>query len=64
MGMMSRQTRRSGLVMGFDNPHDRQEPCLLTSTQPTQPNITNETSPHFAEALTSEGASLWDSFRR
>jgi hypothetical protein len=51
--MMERQARRSGAVMGFDTHMvARSRAC---STRPTHPTITNETSPHYAEAL---GATL------
>jgi GDP-D-mannose 3',5'-epimerase len=42
--MMSRQARRSGLVMGFDSPHDRREPCLpYIQTGPlTRPSPTSQ----------------------
>jgi hypothetical protein len=47
--MMEQQARRSGAVMGFDTHMvARSRAC---STRPTHPTITNETSPHYAEAL-------------
>jgi hypothetical protein len=49
--MMSRQARRSGLVMGLDIHMIAGSRACSTSTRPTHPNITNQTSPHFAEAL-------------
>jgi hypothetical protein len=41
MAMLRRLARRSELVIGFDNPHDRREPCMVyiwsTSARPTHP---------------------------
>ena len=45
--MMSRQARRSGLVMGFDTHMIAGGRACSTSIPPT----TSQTSPHFAEAL-------------
>jgi len=50
--MMGR-ARRSDLIMGLRHSHDRWEPCLLHLPRPTHATITNQSSPHFAEALTS-----------
>ena len=50
--MMERQARRSGAVMGFDTHMVAQEPCLLhIHPADSPPTFTNETSPHYAEAL-------------
>jgi hypothetical protein len=46
--MMSRQARRSGLVMGLDT-----YMIAESRLRPHHPTITNETSPHYAEALAS-----------
>jgi hypothetical protein len=50
-GMMRGQARRSGLVMGFDTHRIAGGRACPTSTRLTHPIITNQTSPHFAEAL-------------
>jgi hypothetical protein len=52
---MQRQARRSGLVMGFDTHMIAGSRACSTSTRPTHPTITNETSPHYAEALQVHG---------
>jgi hypothetical protein len=39
------------LVMGFDTHMIAGSRACSTSTRPTHPTITNETSPHYAEAL-------------
>jgi hypothetical protein len=49
--MMSRQARRSGLVMGLDTHMIAGSRACSTSTRPTNPTITNKTSPHYDEAL-------------
>jgi hypothetical protein len=49
--MMKRQARLSGLVMGFDNHMIAGSRACSTSTRSTHPTITNQTSPHYAEAL-------------
>jgi hypothetical protein len=50
--MMERQARWSGLVMGFDNHMIAgSRACSTSTTRPTHPTITNQTSPHYAEAL-------------
>jgi 3-methyladenine DNA glycosylase AlkC len=50
--MMSRQARRSALVMGFDTYMIAGSRACSTSTRRlTHPIITNQSSPHYAEAL-------------
>jgi hypothetical protein len=49
--MMNGQARRSGLVMGLDTHMIAGCRACSTSTRPTHPTITNQSSPHFAEAL-------------
>jgi len=49
--MMSRQARRSGLVIGLDTHMIAGSRACSTSTRPTNPTITNKTSPHYDEAL-------------
>jgi hypothetical protein len=49
--MMTRQARRSGLVMGFDTHMIAGSRACSTSTQPIHPTITSQTNPHYAEAL-------------
>ena len=49
--MMGAQARRSGLVMGMDTHMIAGCRACSTSTRPTHPTITNQSSPHFAEAL-------------
>jgi hypothetical protein len=56
--MMKRQARRSGLVMGFDTHMIAGSRACSTSTRPTHPTITNQTSPHYAEALATTGVFL------
>ena len=51
--MMGRQARRSGLVMGFDTHMIAGSRACSTSTVPLTPTTTNQSSPHFAEALVS-----------
>jgi hypothetical protein len=51
--MMTRQARRSGLVMGFDTHMIAGSRACSTSTQPIHPTITSQTNPHYAEALRS-----------
>jgi hypothetical protein len=48
---MEGQARSSGLVMGFDNPMIAGNRACSTFSRPAHPNITNQTSPHYAEAL-------------
>jgi len=48
---MRGQARRSGLVMGLDTHMIAGSRACSTSTRLTHPIITNETTPHFAEAL-------------
>jgi hypothetical protein len=55
--MMSRQARRSGLVMGFDTHMIADGRACSTSIRLTHPTITNQTSPHFAEALAGDTGS-------
>jgi predicted oxidoreductase len=57
--MMTGQARRSGLVMGFDTHMIAGSRICSTSTRLTHPTITNQTTPHFAEALESSDE-LWD----
>jgi hypothetical protein len=54
--MMSRQARRSGLVMGLDTHMIAGSRACSTSTRPIHPTITNQTSPHYAEALPANGS--------
>jgi hypothetical protein len=49
--VMGRQVRRSGLVMGFDTRMIAGGRACSTSTQLTHSTITNQMSPHLAEAL-------------
>jgi hypothetical protein len=49
--MMNRQARQSGLVMGFDTHMIAGSRACSTSIPPTHPTISNQTNPHFAEAL-------------
>jgi hypothetical protein len=49
--MIEGQARRSAMVMGFDIPMIAGSRAWFTSTRPIHPAITNETSPHHAEAL-------------
>ena len=49
--MMSRQARRSGLVMGLDTHMIAGSRACSRPVRPTHPTITNQTSPHYAEAL-------------
>ena len=49
--MMRGQARRSGLVMGLDTHMIAGSRACSTSIRLTHPTFTNETSPHFAEAL-------------
>jgi hypothetical protein len=49
--MMKRQARWSGLVMGFDTRMIAGSCACSTFTRPTRPNITNQSSPYYAEAL-------------
>jgi hypothetical protein len=49
--MMNRQARQSGLVMGLDTHMIAGSRACSTSTRPTNPTITNKTSPHYDEAL-------------
>jgi hypothetical protein len=46
---MKRQARWSGLVMGFDTHMIAGSRACSTITRPTRPNITNQTSPYYAE---------------
>ena len=68
--MMKGQARRSGLVMGFDTHMVADGRACSTSTRLTHPTITNQTSPHFAEALesvvnrSSTGTRSWDRRQR
>ena len=49
--MMKGQTRRSGLVMGFDTHMIAGAVPALRPARPTQPNITNRSNPHYDETL-------------
>ena len=49
--MMKGQARWSGLVMGFNNHMIAGSRACPSSTRLTHPTITNQTNPHFAEAL-------------
>jgi hypothetical protein len=49
--MMKGQARRSGLVMGFDTHMIAGAVPALRPAQPTQPNITNRSNPHYDETL-------------
>jgi hypothetical protein len=49
--MMEGQARSSGLVMGFDDHMIAGNPACSTFSPGTHPNITSQTSPHYAEAL-------------
>jgi hypothetical protein len=61
---MGRQVRRSGLVMGFDTRMIAGGRACSTSTQLTHSTITNQMSPHLAEALGRGPArDLWRGFR-
>jgi hypothetical protein len=50
--MVGGQARRSGLVMGLDT-HMIAGAVPAFCTRPTHPTITNYSTPHYAEALTS-----------
>jgi len=50
--MMKGQARWSGLVMGFDTHMIAGAVPALRPAQPTQPNITNRSNPHYDETLT------------
>jgi hypothetical protein len=49
--MMKGQTRRSGLVMGFDTHMIAGAVPALRPARPTQPNITNRSNPHYDETM-------------
>jgi hypothetical protein len=49
--MMNGQARRSGLVMGLDTHMIAGSRAASSSTRLSHPTITNQTTPHFAEAL-------------
>ena len=48
---MKGQARWSGLVMGFDTHMIAGAVPALRPAQPTQPNITNRSNPHYDETL-------------
>jgi hypothetical protein len=50
--MMNGQAQQSGLVMGLDTHMIAGSRACSTSTRLTHPTITNQTTPHFAGALT------------
>jgi hypothetical protein len=52
--MMNGQAQRSGLVMGLDTHMIAGSRACSTSTRLTHPTITNQTTPHFAGALTAD----------
>jgi hypothetical protein len=49
--MMNGQARRSGLVMGLDTYMIAESHAAPQLPRPHHPTITNETNPHYAEAL-------------
>jgi hypothetical protein len=53
-GMMGRQARRSGLVMGFDTHMIAGGRACSTSIPPTHPTITSQISPHFPRPWVAE----------